>query len=118
MKIGLIGFLLVLFLVGCSTSKADFNISKEETLKKIIAEDNYLIVDVRTVEEYKEGHVVNALLLPYDEIDESVALDKKKTIIVYCRSGRRSAIAAKQLKNMGYEVLDMGAYDTIPLAKE
>ena len=91
-----------------------YNITKIQRIK----EDNYVIVDVRTQEEYTSGHVVNAINIPYDEIDETTDLDKDKTIIVYCRSGNRSGKAFTVLKNLGYEVYDLGAYDSIYLDKE
>ena len=75
-------------------------------------------MDVRTSEEYKEGHVKGAINIPYDEINENVELDKEKTILVYCKSGRRSKVAYDQLTSLGYEVYDLGAYDNITLDKE
>lgn len=108
-------FCLLSLLFGCG--KHEENISKEEQLNKIISENNYLVVDVRTKEEYDEGHVIDAILLPYDEIDDP-DLDISKTILVYCRSGRRSAIAANKLRELGYEVFDMGAYESVPFEKE
>lgn len=107
-----IALLLATFLlVGC-------NNSSETKLQRIIDEGNYVIVDVRTKEEYDGGHAVDAESIPYDEIDENVDLDESKTILVYCQSGRRSAIAAESLKKLGYDVYDMGAYDSVPLEKE
>ena len=74
--------------------------------------DDVLILDVRTQEEFDDGHILYAVLLPYDEIGEkaeSVIPDKNRTILVYCRSGRRSETAARELVNMGYsEVYDFG----------
>ena len=53
----------------------------------------------------------------YDEIDEKVKLDKTKKIYVYCKSGKRSQIAYEKLKALGYEVKDLGAYNTIDLER-
>lgn len=64
-----------------------------------------VIIDVRTEQEYKAGNIRGSILIPYDEISakiESVVPDKNTRIIVYCRSGRRSGIAEKILKEMGY----------------
>lgn len=105
--------LFALLLAGCSSNK------KEKTeLEKILDEKNYIIVDVRTKEEYLESHLVDAINIPYDEIDSTINLDKKKTILVYCKSGRRSGIAKQNLISLGYEVYDMGAYQKIDLPKE
>ena len=74
--------------------------------KKIMdTESDYVILDVRTQEEYDEGHIKNAILIPDYEIAdraESELTDKEQLILVYCRSGRRSKNAAKQLSDMGY----------------
>ena len=78
----------------------------------------YIIVDVRTKDEYDEGHLVGAINIPYDEIDENVELDKEKLILVYCKSGNRSAVAYNMLINLGFNVYDMGAYIEIDLPKE
>ena len=71
-----------------------------------------VILDVRTEEEFDDGHIRNAVLLPDYEISEkaeSVLADKNQTILIYCRTGRRSAIAAKELISMGYtSVYDFG----------
>jgi rhodanese-related sulfurtransferase len=70
-----------------------------------------LILDVRTAEEFESGHLPAALLLPYDEIAAKFEeVDKSRPIVVYCRSGRRSAIAKSTLEGMGYaNVSDFGA---------
>ena len=70
-----------------------------------------LILDVRTAEEYEAGHLPAAVLLPYDEIGATFAeAEKGRPIVVYCRSGRRSAIAKATLASMGYaNVSDFGA---------
>ncbi len=101
-----------LLLVGCSEEK------EMSSLDKILKEDNYIIVDVRTKEEYDTSHVKDSINIPYDEIDENVELDKDKTILVYCKSGGRSNIAYNTLKDLGYDVMDLGAFDSIDLEKE
>lgn len=71
---------------------------------------NILLLDVRTAEEYSQGYIPGATLAPYDLLENSfVEPDKNRLIIVYCRSGRRSAIALQTLHNMGYtNVSDFG----------
>lgn len=64
-----------------------------------------IILDVRTEEEFASGHIKDAVLIPYEEIEakaESVITDKERLILVYCRSGRRSKIAAEKLVESGY----------------
>ena len=71
-----------------------------------------LILDVRTQAEFEDGHIENAILLPYDEIEErakDVIGSVHRTVLVYCRSGRRSAEAARMLSEMGFlSVYDFG----------
>lgn len=110
MKRILVVFLCIL-LCGCNTEK-------ESEIDKIMKEKEYVIIDVRTKEEYNESHVVNSLNIPYDEIDSKIDIDKDKVIFVYCKSGRRSSIAYDTLTNLGYKVYDLGAYDKIDLEKE
>lgn len=86
------------------------------------SEKDYIILDVRTQEEYDDGHIKNAVLIPDYEIEgtaESKLADKNQKILVYCRSGRRSKNAAQTLANMGYtNVYDFGGiidwpYETV-----
>lgn len=111
-KIGILCLVLVC-LVGCSKEKKEVN-----EMDKIIAKNNYIIVDVRTDEEYNESHVKGSINIPYDEISENTNLDKTKTILVYCKSGVRSNKAYNTLKELGYDVIDLGAFDKIELEKE
>jgi phage shock protein E len=73
------------------------------------------IVDVRTLQEWNDGHIEGAVLIPYDQIDKSIgtiAKDKSKKIYVYCRSGRRSTIAGETLSKMGYkDVVNLGSLE-------
>ncbi len=118
MKKILIIICLAITLCGCAKENTQNpKDTSTQTIEKILAEDDYVVVDVRTKEEFDTSHVVGSLNIPYDSIDENVELDKERTILVYCQSGRRSAIAAKTLKNLGYDVYDLGAYDSITLEK-
>ena len=103
-----------LIIAGCGKEKS----SEEKSLKEIMKENNYIILDVRTKEEYDSGHIVGAINIPYDEINADTKLDKKKTILVYCKSGVRSRKAYETLKKLKYDVVDLGAYATIDLEKE
>ena len=80
--------------------------------KKIADKEDIVLLDVRTAEEFNSGHIPTAVLLPYDQIEdksEKLLNDKNKEIIVYCRSGRRSAIALDMLVKLGYtNVKDFG----------
>lgn len=80
--------------------------------QKIADKEDIVLLDVRTAEEFNSGHIPTAVLLPYDQIEdksEKLLNDKNKEIIVYCRSGRRSAIALDMLVKLGYtNVKDFG----------
>ena len=101
----------VVILAGCS-SKSDKNtentyeqITPAEAKDLMDSKENYVILDVRTMEEFAEGHIEGAILIPDYEIGEkaeSVLTDKNQLILVYCRSGRRSKNAASELAALGY----------------
>ena len=81
------------------------NITAEEAKQIMDTEDGYIILDVRTQEEYDQGHIPGAIVIPHEEITdkaEKVLTDKDQLILVYCRSGRRSKIAAEALVELGY----------------
>lgn len=85
----------------------------------MMSSQQVVVLDVRTQEEYDEGHVRDAVLLPLDTIAEETALSaipsKDLVVLVYCRSGRRSAEAAAMLSEMGYEkVYDFGGIQSWP----
>ena len=110
-------------LSGCALSKtkkdtedtaekaAYHKISAEEAYE-MMASQEVVVVDVRTREEYDGGHIENAVLVPNESIGSEMpeALpDKEATLLVYCRSGRRSKDAAEKLLKLGYQsVYDFG----------
>lgn len=108
--------LIILFSLFIITSCQGKNISKEvekemyetitsEEAKKIMDSEEVIILDVREKEEYEEGHIKGAILIPYTEIATKASKmlpDKDAKILVYCRSGRRSKIASEQLILLGY----------------
>lgn len=85
-------------------------ISPAESYEIITNNEDYIILDVRTQEEYNEGHLAKALLIPVDELEGRIdELDQNNPIIVYCRSGGRSNRAANILIKNGFaKVYDMG----------
>ena len=106
----LILFLALLLLCGCATQNVDEpnsyrQITMEEAVSLMESERNYIILDVRTLAEYNLKHIPGAVNIPNEaigttEIDELP--DKDQLILVYCRSGRRSKIAAEELVKLGY----------------
>ena len=81
------------------------NITAEEAKQIMDSEEDYIILDVRTQDEYDQGHIPGAIVISHEEIAEKaekVLTDKNQMILVYCRSGRRSKIAAEALVELGY----------------
>ena len=103
--------LVVMLLTACGQDKENdqgavyVNITAEEAKRIMDSEEGYIILDVRTQEEYDEGHIPGAIVISHEEIAEKadeVLTDKDQLILVYCRSGRRSKIAAEALVELGY----------------
>lgn len=91
-------------------------ISQSEAKKMMETEKDFIILDVRTQEEFDEKHIENAILIPDYEIEqkaEKMLPDKDRMILVYCRSGRRSKNASQKLAQMGYtNVYEFGGINT------
>lgn len=111
MKQNLLILLVLLLSLGCTQNKA-------KPITEFSQNDinNGILVDVRTPEEYKEGHIDNALNINWFDSDFAKrisTLEKGKYIYVYCKKGGRSAKAAKFLDSLGYKkVVDLeGGYD-------
>ena len=80
-------------------------ITAEDAKKIMDSGEEHIILDTREQDEFDEGHIPGAILIPYTEIEnKAIELipDKDKLILVYCRSGRRSKIAAEALSKLGY----------------
>ena len=105
--IALLTFTLPFGCVGCSDgwSATYKQISGAEAKALMDSESGYIIIDARTQEEYDQGHIPGAIMIPEYEIAnraEKEIPDKDQLILVYCRSGRRSKIAAEELVKLGY----------------
>lgn len=105
--------LMCIFILCACQSKKELSEDNISQLETIISENNYIIVDVRSEEEYEVSHVKDAINIEYTLIDDGIELDKEKDILVYCASGRRSDIAATKLSSMGYKVYDLGSLKSI-----
>ncbi|HHV10670.1 MAG TPA: rhodanese-like domain-containing protein [Clostridiales bacterium] len=109
--------LILLTIIGCSSQKdasvPEYSKITVKEAKEMMDQDSTVtVLDVRTEDEYNSGHIEGAILIPDTEIlerAEEILADKSATILVYCRSGRRSALAAADLANLGYsKVYDFG----------
>lgn len=112
-----IPFLLLLFLLaGCKASNEQENsyrqISMDEAVTMMEEESGYIILDVRTTEEFRERHIPNAINIPNETIgseDIQELPDKDQLILVYCRSGNRSKQASGKLAELGYtNIVEIG----------
>ena len=105
------------------TMQAEYHkISAEDAKKRMDSGDDIIILDVRTQAEYDESHIPGAILIPNETIGNGkpeLLPDTDNEILVYCRSGNRSAQAAKKLVEAGYtQIYDFGGimdwpYDTV-----
>ena len=107
----IIAFMLIgviVFLTGCTTQPSESTykqINADELVEIMNKETDYIILDVRTQEEYNSGHIPRAVCIPNESIGKeppSLLPDKNQLILVYCRSGNRSKQAAQKLADMGY----------------
>lgn len=93
-------------LTACSGSANSYEQVTPKQAKTIMdTESEFVIIDARTTEEFAEGHIKDAILIPEYEIvnrAENELPDKNELILVYCRSGRRSKIASEELVKLGY----------------
>ncbi len=86
-----------------------YNLDSAALQVKLAAQEDFILLDVRTREEFEQGHLPHAILLPYDELEaeaDRLLPRKEQEIIVYCRSGRRSAIAVAVLQKLGYQQVE------------
>jgi rhodanese-related sulfurtransferase len=103
--------LAALLLTACVQEKDNdreaiyMNITAQEAKEIMDTQEGYIILDVREQDEFDQGHIPGAILIPYTQIDfkaEDMLPDLDQLILVYCRSGRRSKIAAEALVELGY----------------
>ncbi len=120
-----LGFLILAVSCGKSQESPEavyMNINAQQAKEIMDTETGYVILDVRTQEEFDSGHVPGAILIPDYEIKEKapqVLTDKNQKILVYCRSGRRSKLACEELVNLGYTNLyEFGGINDWPYETE
>ena len=101
----------MMLLTACGQDKENsqeavyVNITAEQAKGIMDSQDGYIILDVRTQDEFDETHIPGAILIPHDEVTEKaedLLTNKDQLILVYCRSGRRSKLAAEALVELGY----------------
>ena len=115
----------VLILTGCGYSADDKTVGDKKTYRQVSPEEaaammeeesDYIILDVRTQEEYETAHIPGAICIPNETIgteDIPELPDKEQLILVYCRSGNRSKQASEKLVNQGYtNIVEFGGINS------
>lgn len=124
-RIGIIAFTAALFVSACGSTgekqmtEATYEmITGEEAQQAMERDSGYIILDVRTKEEYDAGHIKGAICIPVETIGGEAPEelpDKDQTIYVYCRSGNRSKTASAKLVDLGYtNIIEFGGVNTWP----
>ena len=118
--------IMALLLTGCAVSATEpapeantyRQITMQEAVEMMEKEENYIILDVRTHEEFAAGHIPGAIVVPNETIGtEEIAQlpDKDQLIMVYCRSGNRSKQASDKLVKLGYtNIIEFGGINSWP----
>ena len=109
-RLALVFIAVIILLSGCSASQSGFaasytQITQEESMEMMKKDDGHIIVDVQRQDEYDEGHIPGAVLIPNESITDQQPKelpDLDQIILVYCRSGRRSKEASQKLADIGY----------------
>ena len=117
-----IAALAILLLIGCSQKKqqeASYRqINMNEAIAMMAEEADYVILDVRTPEEFAVGHIPDAINIPNEDIGTAQIPelpDKAQVIFVYCRSGNRSKQASEKLAALGYtNIVEFGGINSWP----
>ena len=114
-------FAALLLIAGCAAPAQESGyrqVTAEEAIALMEKESGYIILDVRTAQEYSEKHIPNAVNIPNESIgtEELPALpDKNQLILVYCRSGNRSKQASEKLAALGYtNIVEFGGINSWP----
>ena len=114
-------FAALLLIAGCAapTQESSYRqVTAEEAIALMEKESGYIILDVRTAQEYSEKHIPKAVNIPNESIgteDLPALPDKNQLILVYCRSGNRSKQASEKLAALGYtNIVEFGGINSWP----
>jgi rhodanese-related sulfurtransferase len=97
---------LSMFILSCKNTESEVKLVTTEETQTILQTENVLLIDVRTPEEYSEGHIINAQNIDYNSptFEEEInQLDKSQPVLLYCKSGNRSAKSSQIFLEAGFE---------------
>lgn len=115
-----LALLVAVILAPLVAQPAPGKISPQAARELLANDKNAILIDVRTKEEFQQGRIAGSILLPYDQITAASAAklignDRNRTVVLYCRSGNRSAVAASTLRSLGFSrVYDLGGINAWP----
>ena len=101
--------LALTIMISCQ-AQSEFKSVDIDEFKTEISKSDVQLVDVRTAQEYSEGHIPGAMNIDVNapDFEEKIkALDKKENVAIYCRSGRRSKMAANKMTEAGFKVIEL-----------
>jgi rhodanese-related sulfurtransferase len=102
---------LMSLILSCSNDNMNYMSVNVEEFEATISDTTVQVLDVRTAEEYMEGHIARSINIDVKtdtfEVGANTRLDKSHTVALYCRSGRRSKKAAEILSNNGFKVIEL-----------
>lgn len=102
---------LMCLILSCSNDNMNYMSVDVEEFEATISDTTVQVLDVRTAEEYMEGHIARSINIDVKtdtfEVGANTRLDKSHTVALYCRSGRRSKKAAEILSNNGFKVIEL-----------
>lgn len=102
---------LMSLILSCSNDNMNYMSVDVEEFEAAISDTTVQVLDVRTAEEYMEGHIARSINIDVKtdtfEVGANTRLDKSHTVALYCRSGRRSKKAAEILSNNGFKVIEL-----------
>lgn len=119
-RLVLVFILVLVFMCGCNSNETVKVVQVDKNKAESLIDEGALLIDVRSITEYNQGHIDGAINIDVQEIlnatdsltYENASISKNKKIIVYCRSGSRSSSAAEKLIELGYtNVYDLGSID-------
>ena len=95
---------LIIIIVNSGNSQNEVTtINSKNELSELLKQDDTVIIDVRTLDEYNQSHIPQAINIPYNELENKIKYEKNLNIIVYSDNDSRSHFAAIILQDMGYK---------------